>query len=464
MALSWVEDALSPSVVMADLDRAVPEFVDGRLVLLGCRINRIRALPGTEDAWKAVYALEVRDAATGVERTVVTEGLLSPTGPDAGPAPPVPFGDSGWRMAVPELRLELSALVVDDTLPGLTAVLDPQRGPALLGRGLREGGWLPPGAEVTDVAGTVVTHKPRVRATILCRLAYAGEAGGAPSAVVVKVHHDDQGRTALRAMEELSRCLGGSPAAPRLARAIAYLPELHLSIQEHVPHERSLKELFGEGFEGGAARSGSDSRSGSDELLEAVRACGAGLAHVHQCDVPLGEPVTWEQELAVVAKKVERLVEAMPTVRAAVGSVPDRLRAAAERSSADPLLPAHHSFRPAQVLLTADGVAFIDFDKFCRAEAGSDISLFTTKMQHMAANKVGAGGLTDSGRQARSAELVAAFVGEYQRHAPVSEERLALWQALRLTSLVLSAAKQVNATWTARCGELLDRHLEAHGW
>ena len=68
MTVGSFEDALRPASVMAELAATVPELVDGRVALLACRISRIRSLSG-QDAWTAIYELDVRNAGTGHAQT-----------------------------------------------------------------------------------------------------------------------------------------------------------------------------------------------------------------------------------------------------------------------------------------------------------------------------------------------------------------------------------------------------------
>jgi len=54
------------------------------------------------------------------------------------------------------------------------------------------------------------------------------------------------------------------------------------------------------------------------------------------------------------------------------------------------------------------------------------------------------------------------FLGEYRRTGPLSERRLALWEALELFSLVLSASKKMLGPRTQNCVAMLERHLDFH--
>jgi len=273
---------------------------------------------------------------------------------------------------------------------------------------------LPADVSLAGSASTVVSHKPGVRATVICHLDYAGadlERTSAPTAVVVKVHHDDQGRHAFGAMEALSASPLGSSRSVHLASPIAYLADLRMSVQDYVAHRCSLKDLFHRAFESGDAGCW-------QELLDATRATAFGLAELHQCGCTYGEQVTWDHELETLRAKHDKLAAAVPSLRDHTGPALERIQAAAARAPADPFVPTHHSFRPAQVLLRDDGVSFIDFDKFCLAEAGSDIAVVTTKLLYMGANEVGApvGGRA-ADRDVRLAELRTAFLHEYGRHA-----------------------------------------------
>ena len=200
------------------------------------------------------------------------------------------------------------------------------------------------------------------------------------------------------------------------------------------------------------------------ELLDATRATAFGLAELHQCGCTYGEQVTWDHELETLRAKHDKLAAAVPSLRDHTGPALERIQAAAARAPADPFVPTHHSFRPAQVLLRDDGVSFIDFDKFCLAEAGSDIAVLTTKLLYMGVNKVGApvGGRA-ADRDVRLAELRTAFLHEYGRHAVASVDRVALWEALELFSLVLSAAKKAHGPRVESCALMLQHHLSEHG-
>jgi aminoglycoside phosphotransferase (APT) family kinase protein len=455
MTTEWFEEALRPSRVIADLSGAVPEFTDGSLALLRCRIGRVRpSIAGNQ--WTAVYEIDVRDTATGVVRTCVARGVIEPPGREsAHPLDGVPFGTDGWGWVAPGLGLHLVAVTVDSALPGLAVLTDPEQGGVLVQSALRSAGALQPGVELAGFSTEVLTHKAGVRATVLCRLRYGGDGATGPAAVIAKIHHDDQGARSFASMQALTRPSCALTERVHLPRPLAFMPDLRVSIQEYVPSRATVKDLFHEALD--------STGSGWDDLLEAIRTTAAGLAALHRRRLESGHEASWDDELATLRHKQAKLAAVLPAAATRTSTVPQRLESAAAATSADPLVPSHHSFRPAQVLLTGSGITFIDFDKVCRAEPACDLALFTAKLRHMAANKVEPAG-SDRQRTRRVAMLREEFLEEYQRHAPVSVDRVHLWEALELTSLVHSAAKKLNADWMDRCEAMLEEHLASCGW
>lgn len=449
---TWFEDALRPEVVAA---RVHDEVTDDGQAVTGCRITRIRSVQ-PEGAWTATYELGVRGA-DGAERTVVAQGRLTPPGLPLPPRSPDPvaFGEPGWTLVVDDLRLALATPPLDEELEGLALVLDPDRAPGLLTAVLRDAGVVGTGTSVVLCAPTVAAHKPGVRATVVCRLGLRG--GPGPSTVVVKVHSDGQGahgHDVLRALAATPLAESGAVVVPR---PLAYVPGLHLSVQEHLEHHGSLKELFHTAFEVG--------EPGDAALLEqAVQDTGAALAALHRCGGVVGEAVPWEDELAGVSRKLAALAKVVPELAGAPAAALERLSAAAAAAPPDPLVPSHGSLQPAQVLLLESGVGLIDVDKACQSEPARDLAAFTAKVRHMAANKVDRHRWDRGGEAEVWAEaLREAFLGAYRRTAVVDSRRLAVWEGLELVSLVLSAAKKMDEDRSRNCLAMLEEHLGACG-
>lgn len=464
---TWFEGAVRPDHVRALLTRDVPQFASGDLHLLKCEISHLRSEP-VDGYWSATYQLTVAEPRGGTDRVVVTHGILHPPGtPDptwAGEA--APFGAAGWRWYLPEVRLELSLEQADAGLPGLALLTDPSAARPLLEGILRTSGAGYDDLTLADVVPHVTGFKPGLRCTVLCDLVYpAGSGQHWPKRVVAKLHHDDTGERAHRMMQALWSSPLGRSDHVALAEPLAYLPEWKLLMQGTVPGDRTVKDLLH------AALLGEDDEA-SAALAEAIRMAGRGLAELHRCGVAADRSVTWPEELALLRKKHGKLVAVAPELATLTASVSERLEAAASATPPDPLVPAHHSFRPSEVLLADGRVGFIDFDKFCLAEPASDLATFTTKIRHMAMNKVHAGEDDDdevledtirTARISRTDAICSDFLAGYRQEASVTPERLALWEALELWSLTLSAAKKAKSARIDNCAFMLRNHMDRHG-
>jgi hypothetical protein len=287
--------------------------------------------------------------------------------------------------------------------------------------------------------------------------------------LIAKVHAGDEGAHIHDVMLALQDSSFGESRHVTVAEPLGYLPELRLLVQSAVPEERTLKDLVHVASEPDAPE------TARAELEEALRRTARGLADLHGSGITQGAVVTFADELAILRKKQEKLAAVVPRLGDLGATALDRLSRVDGESETDPTVPVHHSFRPSQVLIAGDQMSFIDFDKLCRSEAASDLAMFTTKLRHMSMNKVR--GQFKDRQPAEQApvlgeernvridtadRLCEIFVTEYSEHGPVSRWRLALWEALELYSLILSAAKKANAGWIDSCAFMLDRHLRTH--
>src|SRR5439155_19238559 len=83
-------------------------------------------------------------------------------------------------------------------------------------------------------------------------------------------------------------------------------------------------------------------------------------------------------------------------------------------------------------------IAFIDFDGFCEAEPAMDLALFRASIKRSVMR-------SRTARPEPSLEMLSAleglcalFLDEYERVAPASRERVALWATLYLLESVLN--------------------------
>src|SRR5689334_15852195 len=99
-------------------------------------------------------------------------------------------------------------------------------------------------------------------------------------------------------------------------------------------------------------------------LESAMRKTARGLAALHQPGAQTGERYDWAEELAEVRETADQLGGAIAPLAGAAEPLLAQLEALAAGHPADPAVPSHSSFRPAQVLLYQGQIGFIDFDSF----------------------------------------------------------------------------------------------------
>jgi aminoglycoside phosphotransferase (APT) family kinase protein len=145
----------------------------------------------------------------------------------------------------------------------------------------------------------------------------------------------------------------------------------------------------------------------------------------------------------------------------------ERLQQAAATYAPDPLVPSHGTFDADQMLIEQQRISFIDFDSFCMAEPAVDVGHFRAAIMDSGMKLIDDATLHN--RAARRAyldrlnQLGALFLAEYEMRAPISHQRLALWEAwdyLRDTLHLWTKAKLAGAKAVV---SILDYHLQRTG-
>lgn len=451
----WLAACMMPDRVEAALRRHVPEIADGRVRLLSCMPQRLRA-KGAQ--WLARYRLRVDPGPEGGD--VVLVGNLWPPSaerPDAGGkpdlpvaggmagppiAPDAPFGTSGWSCWLPELRLALHAELADEALPAVPSLVEPDLAGRLIESVLREAGYGE--VKVASCAPNVVRYKPGSRCTVVTQMRYADEHAdrGLPDPVVLKTHQGDKGNTAWQAMRALWNTeLSGSKVVT-LAKPLAYLPQERILVQGPVPGEQTLKELARTAIADGGDRALGRLR---DELARTALA----LAALHGCGARYGRLATFEEELAEVDEVIARLAQSVPALGPAARPLISRMRQHAGVLPEDPAVCVHHDFRPAQVLLDNGAIGFIDFDGSCMAEPALDLGRFRAKLRDIGISALAGSGQPTSGTHldrnlALLDDLCEGFLAAYQEHSVVSRDRVLLWETCDLLTAMLHAWTKVR--------------------
>jgi hypothetical protein len=442
----WLAAVMAPGNVADALRREVPELSGSRFRLTGAVVDRLRA-KGAD--WLVHCRVDLLDE--GEPSELVLVGRLIPPGaepPADGAA--VPFGRPGWRCYLRDLRLHLEVEEADAALPALPALVDPEEAARVLQQALRDAGH---DVEVAGCVPDVVRYKPGSRCTIVYAMSYRGTPG--PDPLVVKTHQGEKGRTAWEAMRALWADHADTDAVVTLAEPLAYLPEERVLVQGPVPEERTLKDLAREALTD-AATGASTTRL--DDLRTALDRTAVALAALHGSGARYGRAATWDEELAEVREVVARLASTVPHIGAAADPLLAELETLDRSAPADPLVSAHHDFRPAQVLLHGDRVGFIDFDGACRAEPALDLGRFRAKLRDIGISAFCASGVASLDDPALDVhlrlvdELCDDFVVTYRQHGSVTPERVVLWETTDLLTALLHAWTKVR---TARVGPRL---------
>jgi hypothetical protein len=462
----WLAAAMRPESVVAALERHVPEFASGDLTIRRCKPDRVRL---KSRVWEALYVLAVDGPDEQAGREMTLAGTLTPPHVEhADLASSGPFGSPEWRVYLPELRLDLWMSFEDQALEMLPVLSDPEPARALLEQSIRA--CSPPYADmrIKSARPRVARYKPGSQATIVYDIEYADAPGvspGWPDLVVAKTYNKDKGRNAYEAMSKLWASPLSAGDVVSIAEPLAYIPEHRVLVQGPVRGDGDFKDLVKAAL-----------RANTPEPLaglhDIARKTAAGLAALHQSGARHGETITWEDELEEVRGEIEKLSAVFPWFGDVANPLLARLASLAGETAADPALPAHRSFRPQQVLIHEGKVGFIDFDGFCLAEPALDIALFRATMKEMGINTSPSDKqkeFTYPSEEARMARLNAldtigeVFLSEYERVAPVSRRRVALWEALDLLTVVLRCWTKVKPHQLENTIVLLDSHLRAMG-
>ena len=439
----WMDAAVRPERALAALLRAAPGL-EGEVV--GFESDRVR-LRDESGTWLASYDLHLADGST-----VTLVGALSrPDGTGGSPSAEAP-GPPDWRIEVPELGLRLSA-APPESLEAVPVLTDGDRARPLLEAAIRSGGHYPD-LRIDRCTAEIMRFKPGSRCTVLYRLEPGDGGGAGPDVVVAKTYHGGKGENAFEAMEALWSTPLADGDVVTLAEPLAYLADEHILVQGPVPEETTLKDLVREAFVTGRP---DDLTGVATELTKTAD----GLAALHRSEAWHGDVWSLDDEVDEVREVVQRLAVVFPDRVAGLEALVDEVAARGQLVPADPLRPAHLSFRPAQVLLHGGRIGFIDFDGFGQAEPALDIGLFLSTMRSVA---------LQSAPPERELEAAAAlddladgFLQRYTASAPVSVERVQLWEALALLTKVLHCWTKVRPRRLRFSLLLLERHLRTTG-
>ncbi|HEU5098702.1 MAG TPA: phosphotransferase [Roseiflexaceae bacterium] len=426
----WLLAALRPERVLEALRRHIPEAAAGELQLIDCDAKQLM-LKNTSGHWRGVYTLTAQSEQDDEPKTYsIRVALTAPNmpSPDTTQTEQQPFGADEWRCYLPELRLECELEPPEQALPILPQLIDPEESRALLEQSIRAGSPAYRELRMQTCQPTVLNYKPGSRCTIRYDMEYAAaDAGkGWPTTAIAKVYRAQKGEQAYAGMIALWESPLSASKVVRIAEPLAYIPEHKLLVQATLGEEQTLEEFLRTTLQSGDAVA-------QRRLESFVRAAAAGLAELHLSGAQSGERLTWEERITTIPEAIERIAPIAPEVAQAVQPLFERLTKLAAATPADPLVPSHGSFDSDQVLIAQERIGFIDFDSFCMAEPAVDVGHFRAAIMDSGMKLIDDATLHDPvARKAyldRLNDLGALFLAEYEARAPISRQRLAIWEA-----------------------------------
>src|SRR6266545_3191188 len=454
----WLLAALQPDLVIGALARHVPEFASGELTLRGCKVKRL-TLKDTSGRWAGSYNLTV-EGPSGQKRVVALRGTL--TAPTAARRPTTddeqrPFGSDGWRVYLPELRLDLEMEPPDTALAAMPQLTDPEESRLLLERGIRAGATAYQDLRIQACTPQIISYKPGSRCTIRYQLEYPAELAdrGWPKMVIAKTYSGSKGQNAYDGMVALWRSPLSNGDVVTIAEPLAYVPELKLLVQGPVDEDRSLEDLLEAALIAGTPEA-------LEQLNHFMRMAARGLAALHQCGARPSDTAAWEEWLPDVHDLIARLVVPTPELADAVTPLIAHLESFAAEHPTDATVPAHGTFHPEQVLICRGQIGFIDFDDFCLAEPAMDVGMFLAAIMDAGLKAGDDAQASREARMARLDQLVAigeVFVSEYESLAPITRQRVALWEALDFLRAALHAWTKVKPVGADNDMLILEHHL-----
>ena len=252
---------------------------------------------------------------------------------------------------------ELTLSDADPGIPTLKAVFDPCELVRYLDRVL-PAQW----GTILDVQIAVLRHHHKKR----CIVDIAVQTSTGQHELIGKVYAVDRSDVC-RAMEEISRSGFGPEAEFSIPQPFAFIPKLHLLLQEKI-HGQAVTEIFSKGSE--------------LERASAAERCARWLAHLHM-HAPMSGPafVLTHELMEYWAGRLSK----------SVGSLADkaqllfkRLESAAATLEPTEICACHGGYWHDQIVVTENRMAVLDWDNNCVGNPSRDLAKFIIELQQLA--------------------------------------------------------------------------------
>ena len=252
----------------------------------------------------------------------------------------------------------------DPALPTLSAVLNPVE----LGEHLRE--FLPlPAKGSNHLQVRVLRHHPGKR----CVVEVTSRTTEGPRALIGKVYAKDRSDV-YRLMEELRRAGFGPNDQYTIPQPVAYLPTLHLLLQEKVE---------------GRAATGPFLSSNAAERTAAAVLCARWLIKFHATAPPIGPRFPLSDHLLTLEQWFRRVAALGEPFAGKAGELFKGLEAAASVLPRGELRTIHGDYAHHQVVLARGRAVGVDWDDYGRADPCHEVARFTVGLQRLAQRRCG---------------------------------------------------------------------------
>lgn len=459
----WLLAPLQIETFIDALRLHVSEFASDEWLILYGGIKRF-FLKDNSGYWEGTYHLDIQSSSSGLEQTILLHGKF--TAPWFGePAiiasNPVPFGSPDWRCFLPELNLALEIEPPEKELPGLDQITDANQSRLLMERVLRADGRLAADQTITASMPKILSYKPGSRCTILYHLEYSSSSDTSfrsPQIVIGKIYRKgSKAQNAYEGMLTLWRSPLRNDNTVTIAEPIAYLPDLKMMLQTRIPGELSLEDLLKSVID-------QPNEEEQDKLYRFMRKTAAGLAAFHQSGAVYGKHIELGERFTDIHDLIHRLTVLLPKSEESILRLLEWLENMATLHPAQPDVPTHGTFNPEQVLIDGERIGFIDFDDYCMAEPALDVGLFLAAIKDTGMNAPFSSHTpSEADRLTRLAlldEIGDVFLSEYEAHAAISRDRVALWEAADYLRNCLHYWIKVKPAEPDHALLVLDQHLQ----
>jgi hypothetical protein len=376
------EQAMAVALQAAIFDQAHP-----KATIESCELDQATYIPS--ECCVLRYLLTLKDSTNGQTRDVLVSGRVLPDHPTragyidnrlmpllepmAGREELAPF-DTPVATVEP-LHMAVHAFPIDGELPTLVGATDRRRLVGILREVLSETEQPHP---IEDCRVELVDYGRQHRCTLRYHISGPQASGDMHKQLVYgKLTGDGSGAFAGSISSALRERVRDSADGFffNVPHALAWRPELQLSLLEAIPGEPLAAELVK------ARLRDKPAAPGALSLEHIIDTCARIAATLHTSGISLGRPRALGDEAAALRQAINHIQPISPEFGARLVAYLDWLISYESRSDALPVCFNHGDFTHGQLLFDVTTSGLVDFDSVCQAEPALDIGQFLTYLR-----------------------------------------------------------------------------------